>query len=76
MNEPKIFYACAQTDSPNDICNKLGIETIREPGQPVRWHYQDKTVYRPDMVNNFEDKILEYFNIKIIYQDKNQLTLL
>lgn len=65
MTDPVIVYASAQKDSPNDICARLGIETIREPGQPIRWHYKNKTVYRPEHVQGFEDALLEHFNIKI-----------
>lgn len=74
MMDFQIHYASSD-DSPNDICEALGIETIREPGQPVRWHYKDKTVYRPQNAKDFEDAMLEHFNIKIVYQDKNQLQI-
>ena len=76
MNEPTIFYASAQRDSAHDILARIGVAVIEEKGKKTTWHYKGKTFFQPDYVNNFEDKVLEYFNIKIVYRDDNQLTLL
>lgn len=74
MTVPTVVYFSSD-ESPNDICDKLGIETVREQGQPVRWHYKGITVYRPEHVQNFEAALLEHFNIQVVYQAKNQLSM-
>lgn len=75
QSQPAIVYASAQRDSDYDILTRIGVEVTHEKGQKTIWHYKGKTVFQPDYVNNFEDKVLEYFNIKIVYKDENQLTL-
>jgi hypothetical protein len=70
MAEPTIIHASSQKESPHDVLLRIGVEVIEEKGGKTIWHYQDKTVFQPDFVQNFEDKMLEYFNIKIVWYDE------
>lgn len=75
MTSPQIIYASSE-EPINDILERIGIETIREEGQPVRWLYKDKMVLRPVHANNWTDDLLKHFNIQIEFQDPRQLPLL
>lgn len=74
MTEYTIIYA-SEDDSPDIICERLGIETIQKEGCKALWKYKGKIYPRPLFAQHFEDRMLEYFNMKIVYQDKNQLTM-
>lgn len=76
MTEPTILYVHEEDSVPLDILKRIGVERIKEPGKRNIWRYKGKEYLEPEHVINFESKVLEYFNIQIVYTtDKNQLSM-
>lgn len=72
---PIKIYVPEDKSSCVEILKRIGVQRVVKPGARNTWIFQGKVYPEPEHVINFESKVLDYFNIEIVYTDKNQLSL-